>query len=516
MSTRFSLGIDLGTSNSAVATNDFESDQTAIVEITQILRPNQIGEKATLPSALYVPHPDEFPADSSAAALVEPRRVRRSWATLPATMARLIPDRLVTSAKSWLSNFHIDPKRAVLPWKSDIQEPKLSAFDCSRLYLRAPEGRLSLRGTHPGPCLGSVGRPDRAHRSGVLRRSRAESHRRGRRGRGPRKGRPARRAAGGILRVDRPGRQLRGEARSAPGDIVLVCDVGGGTADFSLIAISEKDGNLEVERISVGEHILLGGDNMDLALAYTLQAQLEAAGKSIDSWQFLALIHAASQAKMDLFSDDSLSKRPISVPSRGSSLLPRQSPRLWTERLSKQIVLDGFFPITKVTDLPAETRSSGLQEFGLPYASDPVVSKHLARFLTRSLMNVKASDALKALVGIAWRKPPTISSPPPCFSTAASSTRRRSASACWTCSLPGTKASRSASLKDFSPIWPWPKAPRSTGAIAQPAREFASRRARRDHTTSGWKPPCLPSPASSRPSRPFASFLRAWRKGVNC
>ena len=92
----------------------------------------------------------------------------------------------------------------------------------------------------------------------------------------------------------------------ARGDIVLVCDVGGGTADFSLIAITEKDGNLEVERISVGEHILLGGDNMDLALAYTLQAQLEAAGKSLDSWQFLALIHGARKAKVSLFTESQL------------------------------------------------------------------------------------------------------------------------------------------------------------------------------------------------------------------
>ena len=132
MSARFSLGIDLGTSNSAVAADDFQDERTAIVEITQILRPNQIGEKATLPSALYIPHPDEFPADV----------VRLPWSDRTETaivghFARdhgaLIPDRLVTSAKSWLSNFHIDPKRAVLPWKSDMKEQKLSAFDCSRL-----------------------------------------------------------------------------------------------------------------------------------------------------------------------------------------------------------------------------------------------------------------------------------------------------------------------------------------------------------------------------------------------
>ena len=184
----------------------------------------------------------------------------------------------------------------------------------------------------------------------------------------------------------------------APGDVVLVCDVGGGTADFSLIAISEKEGNLEVERISVGEHILLGGDNMDLALAYTLQAQLEAAGKSIDSWQFLALIHGARNAKVSLLTNLSLDQTPVAIPSRGSSLLKKTISTKLDRATLEQVILDGFFPLTKVTDLPRESRSAALQEFGLPYAPDPVVSKHLARFLTRSLINLKASPALTSLV----------------------------------------------------------------------------------------------------------------------
>jgi hypothetical protein len=183
-----------------------------------------------------------------------------------------------------------------------------------------------------------------------------------------------------------------------PGDIVLVCDVGGGTADFSLMVITERDGDLEIERISVGEHILLGGDNMDLALAYTLRAQLEANGTSIDSWQFLALTHAVSIAKVSLFTDPSLEQASIAVPSRGSSLLAKTvSTKLDCPTLEK-VILDGFFPSTVVIDLPQESKRAGLQEFGLPYASDPIVSKHLARFLTRSLKNVRASDALLALV----------------------------------------------------------------------------------------------------------------------
>jgi molecular chaperone DnaK (HSP70) len=185
----------------------------------------------------------------------------------------------------------------------------------------------------------------------------------------------------------------------APGDLVLVCDVGGGTADFSLIAVTDIDGRVELERVSVGEHILLGGDNMDLALAFALQARLEAQGKSLDPWQFLALVHAASKAKITLFEDSALAEAPIAVPSRGSSLFAKTVSTALDRDTLERVVLDGFFARTSIGDVPRESRKGGLQEFGLPYASDPVVSKHIAQFLSRSLQNMKASEKLAALVG---------------------------------------------------------------------------------------------------------------------
>jgi hypothetical protein len=196
-----------------------------------------------------------------------------------------------------------------------------------------------------------------------------------------------------IAQADREWRSL-----IAPGDIVLVCDVGGGTTDFSLIAVTDNNGTLELDRISVGEHILLGGDNMDLALAYTLQAQLEAEGKSIDSWQFLALVHAASRAKVELFDNDALPEVPIAVPSRGSSLFARTVSTNLDRATLDRVVLDGFFAKTAIHDLPQESRRVGLQEFGLPFAADPVISKHLARFLVRSSANLKNSQTLSPMV----------------------------------------------------------------------------------------------------------------------
>jgi len=397
MTARFSLGIDLGTSNCAIALTDLDTDRTEIVPIPQFVAANQLAEKPTLASALYLPHPEEFrprsfplPWDESAEAGIVGQFARDHGA--------LVPDRLVTSAKSWLSNPHIDPKQRTLPWRCDSVEEKLSPFDCSRRYLQHLKGaflhaaQAEGRRWDLGDCQVVVTVPasfDEVARS--LTAAAAEAA-----------------GLGHVTLLEEPqaafyawasraGRQWRDAV--TPGDIILVCDVGGGTADFSLIAVTDVAGNLELERISVGEHILLGGDNMDLALAYTLQARLEAEGKSLDAWQFLALVHAAARAKITLFEDASLAEAPAAVPSRGSSLFARTIATALDRATLSQVILDGFFAQTGLDDLPREARRTGLQEFGLPYASDPVISKHLARFLTRSLQNVQASDNLGALVG---------------------------------------------------------------------------------------------------------------------
>jgi hypothetical protein len=398
MSVRFSFGIDLGTTNSAIAVTDLESDLTEIVDITQVLSPNQVGEKPTLPSALYIPHRDEFPDG----AFLLPWETQGTDGAIVGQFARdhgaLVPDRLVTSAKSWLSNPHIDARERLLPWNSDIKEQKLSAFDCSRRYLEhLKEGFLyaqRLGGRDWNLADGAVVLTVPASFDEVARSLTAE----------------AAEAAGlgAVILLEEPQAafyawlsQAAKEWRTqiGPGDIVLVCDLGGGTADFSLIAVTETEGVIALERISVGEHILLGGDNMDLALAYTLKAQLEADGKPVDSWQLLALVHVAAQAKIALFSDASLAAVPIAVPSRGSSLFAKALSTSLERSTLERIVLDGFFPLTPGTDLPKEARTVGLREFGLPYAADAAVSKHLARFLVRSLANVKASESLSRLVG---------------------------------------------------------------------------------------------------------------------
>jgi Hsp70 protein len=397
MKDRFSLGIDLGTSNCAMALTDLETDRTEVLPITQILAANQMGEMRTLASGLYLPHPEEFRPGSFPLpwnVSLEPGIVGQ----FARDHGGLVPDRLITSAKSWLSNPHIDPRQSTLPWRSDSAEEKLSPFEVSRRYLQHLKGAflhtVEAQGRHWDLGDGQIVVTVPASFDEVARSLTAEAA-----------------AAAGLRNVTlleepqaafyawtaQAGRQWRDAV--APGDIILVCDVGGGTADFSLIAVTDVAGNLELERISVGEHILLGGDNMDLALAYTLQARLEAEGKSLDAWQFQALVHAASRAKITLFEDTTLAEAPIAVSSRGSSLFAKTIATALDRASLAQVILDGFFAQTALDDLPREARRTGLQEFGLPYASDPVISKHLARFLTRSLQNVTASDKLDALVG---------------------------------------------------------------------------------------------------------------------
>ena len=397
MTKRFSLGIDLGTTNCAIALTDLEADQTEVLEVTQILGPNRIGERRTLPSALYIPHHAEFPENSFPLPWENETGDGRIIGHFAREHGALVPDRLVTSAKSWLANAHIDTRQESLPWGSDIQEDKLSPFECSRRYLDHLKnaflyaGRAQGRNRDLSETEMVLTVP--ASFDAVARNLTAEAAEAAGFGKVTLLEEPQAAFYAWIAEADREWRSLIG-----PGDIVLVCDVGGGTTDFSLIAVTDNNGTLELDRISVGEHILLGGDNMDLALAYTLQAQLEAEGKSLDSWQFLALVHAASRAKVELFDNDALTEAPIAVPSRGSSLFARTVSTNLDRATLDRVVLDGFFAKTTISDLPQETRRVGLQEFGLPFAADPVISKHLARFLVRSGANLKNNQTLSALV----------------------------------------------------------------------------------------------------------------------
>ena len=386
------LGIDLGTSNCALATAGPEGAPT-LEPVTQVVTPHSIGELDLLPSAVYLPAEGE--AGESTAVL--------PWAATPSAgllgrhareRGALQPDRLILSAKSWLCHPHVDRRGPLLPWGSTVVTQKWSPLEVSRQLLthllasqrqRRPDQVFSAATT----VVTVPASFDEAARSLTLEAA-------------------AQAGLGEITLLEEPqaafyawleGQGTAWRSQVKAGDLLLVCDVGGGTADFSLIAVSEHQGDLALERIAVGEHLLLGGDNMDLALAHALGEALAAAGTPVDDTQFLALVHAARAGKEAMLGDASLSEVPISVPARGRRLVASTLRTTLTREQVNRVVVDGFFPRTAPTDLPVVRRAGGLREAGLPYAADAALSKHLARFLTRARANVESSPALLQAVG---------------------------------------------------------------------------------------------------------------------
>lgn len=396
-------GIDLGTSNCALAVA-VDAAAPAIRKIPQIVTEHSTDELPLLPSAIYLPAAGEFPDGLPAlpdplpqtdASLPQHAYITGKWGR---QRGALQPDRLIVSAKSWLCNAHVDRRAPLLPWQSDSVTEKWSPLAVSQLLLQHISSAAKASDSAPAisadNCVITVPASfDEAARALTLEAAQQAG-------------------IGDVTLLEEPqaafyawlenqGSEWR--AQVSPGDLLLVCDIGGGTADFSLIAVTDNDGTMGLERIAVGEHLLLGGDNMDLALAHALRDDLEADGKSIDDWQFQILTQAVREAKEALLSNPDLSAQSLSVPSRSSRLLASTISVDLSRDLLNAVLLDGFLPLCKPDDMPQLRRSGGLREAGLPYAADAAISKHLARFLHRAHANVASSEALTSAVGGAGR-----------------------------------------------------------------------------------------------------------------
>src|SRR6478672_9430655 len=380
---RFVVGIDLGTTNSALAWVDTASEEAASIhlqDIPQLVNPGETAPRALLPSFLYMPGESDFPAGSLAL----------PWDPSPSQVIGDIarrrgaenPSRLVASAKSWLSHGGASRKSPILPWGAPSEIPHISPVEASAAYLRhlaaafdqdVAGGKRTLALSRQDVLLTVPASFDEEARELTVQAA----------------------AAAGLTQVtllEEPQAAFYawidglGDAwrrRVAVGDLILVCDVGGGTTDFSLITVAERDGDLALERVAVGEHILLGGDNMDLALARLAQQRLETAGHKVDTWQLHGLWHQSRLAKESLLTDPSQRERPVTLLGRGSRLIGGTITTTLTIDDVQHILLDGFFPAVGRDEMPAKSRRVGLQELGLPYAADAGVTRHLARFLAR-------------------------------------------------------------------------------------------------------------------------------------
>jgi hypothetical protein len=380
VNSRYIVGIDLGTTNCAMAVRDASAPEdqarTAVLEIPQLVNPGEVAARPLLPSFLYIPGALDFPAGSTslpwdaAPRFVIGELARKRGAENAA--------RLVASAKSWLSYGGARRTAPILPWGAPAEVERVSPVDAAAAYLRHLQSACdtSLDGqalTDQDVLVTIPASFDEEARELTLQAARVAGLERVTLLEEPQ--------AAFYAWLDRQGDGWR--RRVSVGDLVLVCDIGGGTTDFTLITVSDAAGNLVLERIAVGDHILLGGDNMDLALARVLQQRLEASGTRLGTLQLHALWHQCRIAKEALLGDPTLRDHPVTLLGTGSRLIGGTLSIPLSRDDVDQVLLEGFFPVVPPDRTPARQRRVGLHELGLPYAADPAVTGHLARFLSQ-------------------------------------------------------------------------------------------------------------------------------------
>jgi hypothetical protein len=381
MASRFVIGIDLGTTNMALAYADTGGDAKArVLPVPQVVGPGAVEDRTLLPSFLYLPGPGEQPAG----ALKLPWDADRDYAVgeFARAFGAKVPTRLVTSAKSWLCHPGVDRKAQILPFRAGEADRRVSPFDACVRYLKhlaeawnhvmardVPEHRLELQDI----ILTVPASFDAAARELTVEAARAAGYEHLTLLEEPQ--------AAFYAWLDSHGEAWRKEVQL--GDLVLVADVGGGTTDFTLIEVSEENGNLALTRLAVGDHLLLGGDNMDLALAHTAAAALAKSGTKLDHSQMQQLTHAARHAKEELLANPKLASAPVTVLGKGRSVVGGSVKYDLSRAEVETVLVNGFFPEVARDAEPTRARAAGFQELGLPYVADPAITKHLSSFLSR-------------------------------------------------------------------------------------------------------------------------------------
>ena len=385
---RFSIGIDLGTTNCAMAYIDSQKeDGTAeVLNLPQIVQPGVYEDRKLLPSFLYLPQKGEF--QNGAFKLPWGEEQPFIVGEFAKTHGALVPTHLVSSAKSWLCHTAVNRRDKILPWKANDESNKVSPLEASTLYLKhlvnswnaqfeAIDSELKLEKQEV--VLTVPASFDADARDFTMEAAKEAGFKK-------------------ISLLEEPQAAFYSwlEANKdtwreqvQEGDVILVIDVGGGTSDFTLIAVESDQGNLFLNRLAVGEHILLGGDNMDLALAYELSRQLTAKNVKLDLAQMVALSHACRNAKEKLLGDKDLRSWPMTILGRGSKMISGTIKCELERSILEKVLLEGFFPICGPDDQPALQSGYGFQEIGLPYAADAAITKHLANFLVKHRKSIE-------------------------------------------------------------------------------------------------------------------------------
>jgi hypothetical protein len=394
---QYIVGIDLGTTNCALASTASEipeegKAEIGLFDVPQLINPGEVAEQKLLPSFLYLPGELDFPAGS----LTLPWKSDESVLTgeLARKRGSENPVRFIASAKSWLCHARVNRTQPILPWQSPAEVPKISPLEASTIFLEYLEQAWDYRQAQNGSnaklsdqeiLLTVPASFDEAARDLTMKAAEMAGLRNVTLLEEPQ--------AAFYSWIESQGENWR--KRVKVGDLILVCDIGGGTTDFSLIAVSEEAGELRLNRVAVGDHILLGGDNMDLALARLLQQRLQEQGTRIDNWQLQSLWYRARVAKERLLNDRTIVREPVTILGKGSGLVGGTITTELTRDDVENVLVQGFFPICDNNELPAKQRRVGLQEIGLPYAADPAVTKHLAQFLRQQTRNSPEAEQIR-------------------------------------------------------------------------------------------------------------------------
>jgi molecular chaperone DnaK (HSP70) len=397
---RFLIGIDLGTTNSAVAYVD-TSERPArgapppvrVFEAPQLVADGEVRALPSLPSFIYFTDETEDAAPG----------LRLPWeeetdGALVGVFARergaLVPGRQVASAKSWLCLSSVDRTDAFLPWDAEGGDKVCSPVAASARYLT--HLRDAWNHSKAKDESGRVADELRFERQQIVLTVPASFDEEARE-----LTVEAAREAGldNLTLLEEPlaafyawiAAQKGGLKRQLKdGQLVLVCDVGGGTTDFSLIRVRVEAGEVRFERTAIGEHLLLGGDNVDLALARLVEEKLGRPRLSLR--QQNALRRQCCAAKELLLGDETLEGAPVTVLGGGRAVVGGALSTQLTRGEVEEVLAEGFLPASAPDDLPASERRAGLRELGLPYASDPAITKHLAAFLTQAALAMRAAE----------------------------------------------------------------------------------------------------------------------------
>jgi hypothetical protein len=389
---RYLIGIDLGTTNSVVAYIDTQigppegadaGSSIVVLPIPQLVAHGEVVTLPVLPSFLYFPTADELSVGGVSATWDEdPPMVT---GVLAREQGALVPSRQVSSAKSWLSYPGVDRRAKILPAQGEPPQPMISPVEASARYL------MHLRDAW-NHAIGTETETRLEHQEIVLtvpasfdeeaRELTVEAARRAGFDKLTLLEEPLAAFYAWIAEKNTPADRNE-ELRD--GDLILICDIGGGTSDFSLVRTRLVDGDLQFERTAIGEHLLLGGDNLDFALSRRVEEKLEEKFKDVKLTlrQRYALRRACCTAKERLLSNSSaeLSRVPVTVLGSGRAVVGQALSIDLTREEVLQILTTGFLPFTGVGEVPARGRPTALRELGLPYANDPAITKHLAAFL---------------------------------------------------------------------------------------------------------------------------------------